>query len=1187
MKQIRLLAVVLSLAILTSACGKSNGEGKKEHNEASNTLNIKPLAEIVSATDPQYADALVKETELYADDLILDGNVTYKKDAKLPDISDSLASYEYKKYSHKEFETYVGDGFKRTGNSAINADWKPYTTEESKVFQIDFGKDFEIKSVTVKWAGEKAAKGIVQTSDDTYSWYNASDRFVLSPKTREVTVEVDETHRRYLRLYFTYKVDIEAITDVTVYGCESHQKSEIPNGAVINNVPTPTIYPVADSVTGVKSPVISLAGTWKYTAEPKDGFWRNDTDVSKWHDVPVPGDPDNLNIGIRTIKNNSLTENYPTAYKLCTAIPADYKGKEILLQFDGIQYYARIFVNGQLVRTHRNGTTAFTCRITDYVEAGKDAIITVEATYEIMSGESGLYQGFMGYPKLMAVPKESISRLQYEVDLDKSYKNATLDVSVAAFSWASKIEGKVKLELTDPDGNPVELKNSIAGFNGICKDTVITNEIKSIRPYSDEHPNLYILTAYMLDKDGKVTEKLTKKVGFKEIEVSGNKVLVNGKETKLRGVNWINLSPEKGLVADYWSDRASLIKLKAANVNYIRTAHHPQYSYVFDICDELGIYVENECALAMVCEWNAGIYERYEKICDPNQSDWYHNYYADMVEISRSHASLLFYSLGNESSWEINIETGVAYIKAADPDHLTKFSWGYFQPEKTSTDIFSVHYPSKADIYYNPSTEVPYIYDEYAHVYGHNPTANYNDPSLILHWDLEELWDLIYYQEGGLGGAIWNGRDWVTLTPTSTEKFFPRFWGVLDTWNREKEEYWLVKKAYSPIQIDEGITYRVPTSDILEFELENRYRHTNLSELKVECAVNGKAVEAEIPSVAPAQKGKLRIKYNGWKAGDVVTLIFRDDTGKLENCIVDEYEFTLGGRKAPTFAAVSKETAPAVSETDTEININGKEFSIKFDKATGKITDGKFGGVTAIVGGPDLNLGRLVKLTNWKLASVNAETVGNEAVVTVKGDYSELSDVTFKIKIDASGRMDTEFTLDIPNEKIEEIGAVYTLKEVKEFSWYSDVAKSSVYPQTSVGRLSGTALPHRATEKVLSILEKPTWYKYMDTVALGIVDDGVSNYTADFRARRHNLFYEQIITKDGLVVLFESNGKGCARVAPVEGKEKNMNLIMGCVWGHYTSPGELCCNYDNPLPQRTGSFTGNVVMRLGNQIFFE
>lgn len=1186
-KFIRAAGFLLALCITLTSCGKNGISGKKDANNENpySNMNIKKLSEITTATDSDYNNALVAETKLYADSLVNTGSVKYKEKADLPDISDKFPEYSYKDYSYKDFKTYIGDGFKKSGASPINDNWESFTAADSKVFEIDFGKDFEIKSITVKWAGKTAVKGSVQVSDDKYAWYDSVDRLVLTASKNQATADVNETHRRYLRLYFPTAIDISLVSDVVIKGCPSNQTAAIPEGEETNGIARPVVYPYADKVDGVKEPIISLGGTWKYTAEPQDGFWKNDADVSKWTDVPVPGDPDNLNVGVRTKHKNNLDGNYPTVFRLCTSIPADYKNKEIILQFEGINYYSRIFVNGQLVRTHRGSATAFACLITDYVEPGKDAVITVEATFEIVSGESNLYQGIVGYPKLMAVPKESICRVQTETDFDASYTNATLNVSAAAFS-RSNPEGKFEISLKDPDGKEVFLKNTSAAFKGENnRDTVITNEIKNVQKYDDEHPRLYTLTVSAVSKDGKTTETLTKKVGFKKITISGNQLLVNGKSVKLRGADWNNLSPNGGLVADYWSDRASLIKLAAANVNYIRTAHHPQYSYVFDICDELGIYVEEECGIAMVCQWTPSIYEKYEKLCNPAESDYYLTYYANMVEGSRSHASLLFYSLGNESDWGANIEAGRDYIKAVDGKHPTKFSWGKLQPSETSTDIFSVHYPTVGEIYNNTATTVPYIYDEYAHVYGHNRAAYYEDPSVPEQWDLEKLWNLIYKQAGGLGGAIWHSRDMATMTPKGAEKYFVRYWGILDTWNREKEEYWITKTAYSPVHIDDDKVYDAPASGTLSIPVENRYQNTNLNEITLECTVNGKKTDVKMPDIAATKTGNIEIKHDGFKNGDVVRLIFRNNNGKLSNLIVNEYEFTLGGRKGSEFSGASGD-APTVNNADGKITVSGKNFNIVFDKSTGKITDGKVNGKTTVIGGPDLNLGRFISLTKWKLNSISCAASGSEAIITVSGSYSEVSSVTFNIKIDGTGRMNTEFSAALPGGSVEEIGVTYVMPLLKEFSWKSDVYRYSVLPDYSVARLNGTAVPYREGSATKSPLDTPLWQKLMDTVTPGIADDGTSRFTDDFRARKHNLFYSQYVTKDNTAAIFEADGKSAARVATVSDNKEAVKVMLSCKWGHIQSAGEFAAVYDEKI-QSSGNFSGNIVLRLSAEKVYD
>lgn len=102
-----------------------------------------------------------------------------------------------------------------------------------------------------------------------------------------------------------------------------------------------------------------------------------------------------------------------------------------------------------------------------------------------------------------------------------------------------------------------------------------------------EHPRLYTLKA-TAKADGKSVQTVIRKIGFRSIRMEGNQMLVNGKVVKLRGVDWHQSSPLIGVAADPEHDRESLIKLKEANVNYIRASHWPQYEYVLDLADELG-----------------------------------------------------------------------------------------------------------------------------------------------------------------------------------------------------------------------------------------------------------------------------------------------------------------------------------------------------------------------------------------------------------------------------------------------------------------------------------------------------------------------------------------------------------------------------------------------------------------------
>lgn len=110
--------------------------------------------------------------------------------------------------------------------------------------------------------------------------------------------------------------------------------------------------------------------------------------------------------------------------------------------------------------------------------------------------------------------------------------------------------------------------------------------------------------------------------------------------------------------------------------------------------------------------------------------------------------------------------------------------------------------------------------------------------------------------------------------------------------------------------------------------------------------------------------------------------------------------------------------------------------------------------------------------------------------------------------------MNTEFSAALPGGSVEEIGVTYVMPLLKEFSWKSDVYRYSVLPITAWQDLTAQPFPYREGSATKSPLDTPLWQKLMDTVTPGIADDGTSRFTDDFRARKHNLFYSQYVTKD-------------------------------------------------------------------------
>src|SRR5208282_6924578 len=94
--------------------------------------------------------------------------------------------------------------------------------------------------------------------------------------------------------------------------------------------------------------------------------------------------------------------------------------------------------------------------------------------------------------------------------------------------------------------------------------------------------------------------------------------------------------------------------------------------------------------------------------------------------------------------------------------------------------------------------------DEYAHISCYNIETLQRDPGVRSYWghSLKRFWESCYAAAGCLGGAIWAGFDEVFMLPRSLVGYGE--WGIIDGWRRPKPEYWLTKKAYSPIHISDS-----------------------------------------------------------------------------------------------------------------------------------------------------------------------------------------------------------------------------------------------------------------------------------------------------------------------------------------------------------------------------------------------
>lgn len=887
--------------------------------------------------------------------------------------------------------------------------------------------------------------------------------------------------------------------------------------AVSEPVPDNTIWPRAfvlpkpKSMAGVRQPVVSLRGQWYLNLAPPSEFWTNSVDPASWDTVQVPMDLQTQNI--------SITRGNEYAYKQKIKVPAEFAGKRVLLRFEGVTGQTRVWVNGTHIRDHFGGFTAWNCEITDQVSAGSDAWVTLGVTDTKEGISTFNVGGILRDIKMIAVPYNYVSRFNVETNLDKSYKDAVLRVW-AAIDFHSNLPVRIAFVLKNPQGQPISLSPASVDLRTGNNEAILAIPIRSPVKWDAEHPNLYTLEGHLYSGKTQL-EVVSRQIGFRKIERMGRIVLVNGNEVKLRGVNHHDIGPNGRSITPETAEQD--VKLfRDANINYVRTSHYPPMEEFLDACDRYGMYVGDESSVAFVDKDVAN---------KSTLKPLFLNQLAEQIERDRSHPSVLIWDLANESSWGSNMQAEFDFVRQEDPTRLTTFSFGDRAPagEAAPYLVYSLHYASYSrDLAgggpHGPGDKEtdgasrhqhipqPVLHDEWAHVPVHDRDRLKLDPGMRNFYgeSISRFWAGLFPAEGALGGAIWAGLDEFWPARGSTE------WGLLDVWRRTKPEYWNVKKAYSPIRLDEMALPLPETGKRIQIPIKNWFDHTNLSEVRVAWSTLGDSGVLNGPDVKPHSAGLLTLPSRASRSGSSVNLKFY----RLDNLLVDEYN--LPTAHAPRQLVDARGPAPKIIQGDESIAVLGKDFSLTFSKLTGLITRGEYKGVSLIESGPYLQLTGGRALPPWSLKRIDVTTEGKEAVVTLSGGYGETM-VTFVLRIDGTGLVQTKYTLDalpdLDRKLVQghsfsrdvggyfEVGIAYELSpDVDSFTWFRK-GLWSAYPADHIGRIAGVASRY-GNDISSHYLDRPNWpwaNDEKDFLLFGKYDIG-GHGTNDFRSLKENIY---------------------------------------------------------------------------------
>ncbi len=774
----------------------------------------------------------------------------------------------------------------------------------------------------------------------------------------------------------------------------------------------------------------SLDGMWKFhwapnpDERPKD-FFRTDYDVSKWDDIKVPmnwnmaglqrdgknkyGDPLYSNQRVifqhswqpmndwkggvmRTPPKDWMTyrnRNEVGSYRRTFTVPADWKGQEIYLNFDGVDSFFYLYINGKYVGFSKNSRNLAEFNITPYLnKEGEENTVAVEV-YRHSDGSFLESQDMFRLPgifrtvALTAKPQVQVRDFKAIPDLDETYSNAKLHITAQLQNLSKKaIKGYTILyslyanrlysdENTLLSGVTASAK--LAGklnAKGEISLEATLDAANKVNLWSAEAPHRYTLVGELKDGKGRTVQTFSTFVGFRKVEIketpaekdefglAGRYYYLNGQPIKLKGVNRHENNVKEGHTVSREQMEHEVFLMKRGNINHVRNCHYPDAPYWYYLCDKYGIYLEDEANI----ESHQYYYGKQSLSHVPEFRNAHIARNMEMVHATVNHPSVVIWSLGNEAGPGKTFVDCYNAIKAYDTSRPVQY-----ERNNDIVDMGSNQYPSIAwvqgAVQGKYKLKYPFHISEYAHSMG-NACGN-----LIDYWDAIESTNFF------MGGAIW---DWVDQAldkqDPATGKTYWAYGGDFGKDNKPndgmfcmngimrpdltpKAQYFEVKKVYQNVGV-KAIDMKQGQIEIFNknyFEPLKNYQIVWSLYKDGVCVKKNQPLQGAKNIVGPREKGIYTLPYdyasldaNSEYFVTVQFLLGKDMPWAKKGYVQMEEQLRVKGADvaAPSISAVAKNGKAMKYQLDKaakRANITGENFQVAFDLNTGAIYSLKYG----------------------------------------------------------------------------------------------------------------------------------------------------------------------------------------------------------------------------------------------------
>ncbi len=747
----------------------------------------------------------------------------------------------------------------------------------------------------------------------------------------------------------------------------------------------------------------SLNGAWKFHYDPSPdaapkGFESDGFDVSSWGAITVPGHWQLQGYGHPHYTNVQYpfpidppfvpTENPTGSYRREFHVGPDWAGRRIILRFEGVDSVFWVWINGKAVGLSKGSRLPSEFDITKLVKQGVNTIAVrvsqwSDASYledQDMWWLSGIFRDVY----VIATPAAHLYDVCARTELDKAYKDATLRVEATLANIGESADVTVEGKLLDAAGAEVA---SLSGKAKVAKGKTAKVELSAAvanpRQWTAETPQLYTLLL-TTKQSGKVTQAAAIKVGFRSVEIEGAVLKVNGQRVVFRGVNRHEFDPDHGRTLSYETMLRDVLLMKRHNINSVRTSHYPDDPRWYDLCDEYGLYLVDECDLEThgfhTDNWakNPTNEPAWELACVDRMER--------MVMRDRNRPSIILWSLGNEAGFGVNHAKMKATANALDSrpihyegDYECKladvYSQMYSDPDKVRKMGEGKVEVNQGPFKIQPAdyTKKPFVLCEYAHAMGNGPGG------------LKDYWEVIDSYERVQGAWVWewidhgirqrraDGTEWFAYggdfgDQPNDGNFITD--GLVFPDRTPSPGLIELKKAIEPVKVE------VVDATAGRFKLTNRYAFVGMDHLRATWSVS-----ADGSVIA---SGELSAPKGGWpKAGKSAEVVAPFD--RPSGLAIKEYALTISfalaeatlwasaGHEVAWGQAVvpaEKPIAPALVHTrmaavdcdarDASLTISAGDSVVIFDRTRGVLSSWTAAGRTIMERGPELNLFRAV-----------------------------------------------------------------------------------------------------------------------------------------------------------------------------------------------------------------------------------